>query len=223
MRTILLLLSLSLAHPVVALAHPITSTASAAYRRVERERAMQQVTDLELEAGRSTVIDFSQTNSRIVFVNLADPSRAVWTSNVPMASGQATTLFITPIEPLRFSGAMTNAVTNLMVQTLDDTGVKSLYTFNLHHVQAAREVGVLIVPQSPVAPANMIDEFTLGSMDAGAIERGLRIAIARGYTAFDDPVVEQTRQAIASLQRGQIPRQVPVSVLRSLQALGRYQ
>lgn len=224
MRIILSLFTLlSIAYPVAALAHPIHSTSSTAYRLVGRDQAMQQVTDIELEAGRSTAIDFSPTNSRIVFVNLADPSRAVWTSNAPMASGQATTLFIKPIEPLSFPGATANAVTNLMVQTIDANGVRNLYAFNLHHVSRAREVGVMITPSEPLKPANIIDEFTISSMDAEAIERGLSVAIARGYTAPDDPVVEQTRQVIALLRRGQIPRIVPVSVLRSLQALGRFE
>ncbi|NES98876.1 MAG: hypothetical protein F6K32_27665, partial [Desertifilum sp. SIO1I2] len=154
---------------------------------------------------------------------IARPYRTRWICNAPIASGQATTLFITPIEPLSFPGATTNAVTNLMVQTIGANGVRNLYAFNLHHVHRAKEVGVMITPSEPLKPANIIDEFTISSMDAEAIERGLSIAIARGYTAPDDPVVEQTRQSLALLRKGQIPRTVPVSVLRSLQALGRFE
>jgi len=232
MRISCLLTSLALMLIPVGLAgaHPVPSpllrpTRSTAYQVVARDRAMQSITPVVLVPGRSTVIDWGPSNERIVFAKLADPSQAVFIGNVPIPSGQATTLLVTPIQPLTFPGATTHAVTNLIVQTLDATGQQRLYTFNLYHAASFPQVGVVITPYtaSPRSTSSPATQST--PSDADTLERGLGRAIQRGYTAANDPIVPRIRQVITQLRQGvslaQASRanQVPLAVLRSLQTL----
>ena len=152
-----------------------------AYRVIARDRATTTQTLLELETGRSTAIDFSPTQERILFVKLADPSRTTYVANKAIESGQATTLFLTPIQALTFPGATTSAVTTLLVQTVDAANNQRLYSFNLQPVEVARYTGVVITPvqkrpvgkrlqPKPVAVAPQLDPATL---DVERIEKGV--------------------------------------------------
>jgi len=208
------LLSLPTAFPTLAI--------PSAYQTVSRESATQQLTEVQLESGRSTAIDFSAVGEQIIFVNLADPSRTVFTSNAPIQSGQATTLFLTPIQPLNFPGATTNPITNLHVQTIDSTGVQRLYSFNLRPVEMARYTGVMIQPEPVPRPQPQAALPT----DVDGIERGLAIAIQHRYTAPHDPIVDRIRQVLTDVRQGlSLPQsaqrhQVPLQVLQALDELG---
>ena len=208
-----------------------------AYRVIARERATTTQTLLELETGRSTAIDFSPTQERILFVKLADPSRTTYVANKPIESGQATTLFLTPIQTLTFPGATTNAVTTLLVQTVDAANNQRLYSFNLQPIEVARYTGIVITPVQKrpavkrlrsklVAVAPQIDPATL---DIERIEKGLTVALDKGYTPESDPIVAKVRRVIASVQVGQsistaaILAQVPLDVLAALDKLGKTQ
>lgn len=83
----------------------LPAIATPTYQTVSRDTATQSEVDVQVEQGRSTAIDFSQTNERIIYVLLADPSRVVYTANAPIEAGQASTLFLRPIDPLEFPGA----------------------------------------------------------------------------------------------------------------------
>jgi hypothetical protein len=208
-----------------------------AYRVIARERATTTQTLLELETGRSTAIDFSPTQERILFVKLADPSRTTYVANKAIESGQATTLFLTPIQALSFPGATTNAVTTLLVQTVDAANNQRLYSFNLQPVEVAKFTGVVITPiqkrptvkrlqPKPVAVRPQIDP---ASLDIERIERGLTVALDKGYTPESDPIVAKVRRVIASVRVGQslstaaILAQVPLDVLAALDKLGKTQ
>lgn len=53
--------------------------AVSAYRVISRDRAVQSEIDMQVGLGRATAIDFSQTNERITYVLLAEPSHLVYT------------------------------------------------------------------------------------------------------------------------------------------------
>jgi hypothetical protein len=201
--------------------------APVAYEAVYRDSAAQTQTMVQLEAGRTTAIDFSAAQERIVYVNLADPSRVVYTANAPIQSGQASTLFLTPIQKLRFPGATTNNLTNLQVQTADAAGRRRLYTFNLMHVLNARYAGIVVTPyQEKPKRVRRTATRTLPNLSVDAIERGLQVALKRQYTTPDDPVVGKVRRVITqmrqgvSLRRAMRETKVQLSVLKSLAELG---
>jgi hypothetical protein len=82
-------------------------------------------------SGRATAIDFSLTQQRIISVVLADPSRLVYNADLPIESGQASTLFLKQIQPLKFPGATTANLTNLFIKTVDSQGRQQLHIFNV--------------------------------------------------------------------------------------------
>ncbi len=212
----------------VTLMSPMTlpAMATSAYRVISRDRAVQSEIDIQVGSGRATAIDFSQTNERITYVLLADPSRLVYSANAPIESGQANTLFLRPIRPLTFPGATTTRVTNLIAQTIDQAGQQRLYTFNVHHVENPQYVGVLISPSQVQQPHPNLQP-DLSSLNLDKVERGLEIAIRQGYTSADDPIVARVRKML-SLVRGEHlsitqaanSAQVPITVLMALERLG---
>lgn len=205
------------------------SVQATAYRQVPQFQALRNLIEVQLERGRSTVIDFSPVQERIVFVNLADPSRTVFTSNAPIESGLATTLFVTPIQALAFPGLTTNAVTTLQVQTITPNGDLRLYTFNVWQSdRAASHAGVVITATpEPIQPSlNPAPSVVLSPQ---LIAQGLTAAMAQGLTSDDDPIVDAVEAVLAKVEAGQSLRDaaraqgVDVEILEALAALGREQ
>ncbi|QQE67373.1 hypothetical protein GFS31_40860 (plasmid) [Leptolyngbya sp. BL0902] len=197
-----------------------------AYRQVPQSQALRNLIDVELAPGRSTAIDFSHVQERIVVVNLADPSRTVFTSNAPIESGLATTLFVTPIQALDFPGLTTNPVTTLQVQTLTPSGDLRLYTFNVRQSEHASQAGVVITaapePTRPVLPVRP----SAVELSPQSIAQGLVAAIEQGITPDDDPIVEAVKTVLANVEAGQLlleaaeAQGVDIEVLEALAALG---
>ncbi|WP_414567921.1 hypothetical protein [Nostoc sp. CCY 9925] len=102
-----------------------------AYRLIERDTAANNRIQVQITPGRATPISFTQTDEAIAYILVADPSRLVYTTDTDLKSGRATTIFLRPIQPLKFPGATTTAITNLLVQTVDKTGQKRLYNFDI--------------------------------------------------------------------------------------------
>lgn len=181
---------------LIALVSPVlpAQAQTSAYQVVDRNRATTNAVQVQVAPGRATSISFSQTDETITYILLADASRLVYSTDAELETEQAKTIFLRVIEPLRFPGATTASVTNLMVQTVDATGQNRLYTFDIVHSSNPRYVGVQILPAiaqprtSPIA-SNL-------NLTPDNIQTGLNIAIRRGYTAIDDPVVAKVRQLL---------------------------
>ncbi len=188
---------------LVSPGQPVQAQMSA-YQVVDRNRATTSAVQVQVAPGRATSISFSQTDETIAYILLADASRVVYSTDAELETGQAKTIFLRVIQPLRFPGATTTPVTNLMVQTVDARGQNRLYTFDIVHSSNPRYVGVQILPairsegaivsrsaRSQASPA--VGNFNLTPDN---IQTGLNIAIMRGYTAIDDPVVAKVRQLL---------------------------
>lgn len=102
-----------------------------AYRLIERDTAANNRIRVQVTPGRATPISFTQTDEAIAYILVADPSRLVYTTDTDLKSGRATTIFLRAIQPLKFPGATTTAITNLLVQTVDQAGQKRLYNFDI--------------------------------------------------------------------------------------------
>ena len=167
---------------------------TSAYQVVDRNRATTSAVQVQVAPGRATSISFSQTDETIAYILLADASRVVYSTDTELETGRAKTIFLRVIQPLRFPGATTTPVTNLMVQTVDARGQNRLYTFDIVHSSNPRYVGVQILPaiaRSQADPAVGNLNLTLDN-----IQTGLSIAILRGYTSINDPVVAKVRQLL---------------------------
>lgn len=205
------------------------SAQATAYRQVPQAQALRDLIEVQLEPGRSTVIDFSSVQERIVFVNLADPSRTVFTSNAPIESGLATTLFITPIEALEFPGLTTNAVTTLQVQTITPGGDLRLYTFNVGQSGRAAPHASIIITAAPEPTQPSLNPVPPLDLSTQLIAQGLTAAIAQGLTSNDDPIVDAVQAVLAKVDAGQSLRDaaraqgVDLEILEALAALGQEQ
>ena len=172
---------------------PVQAQASA-YQVVDRNRATNSAVQVQVAPGRATSISFSQTDETIAYILLADASRVVYSTDAELETGRAKTVFLRVIQRLRFPGATTTSVTNLMVQTVDARGQNRLYTFDIIHSSNPRYVGVQILPAiARSKPSPVVDNR---SLTPDRIQTGLSIAIMRGYTSIDDPVVAKVRQLL---------------------------
>jgi hypothetical protein len=186
--------------PVVAQSLPIATYEATTYQTIGREAATMGSVQLQIAPGRMTTIQF-QSDEIMTAVIIADPSRLVYTASAELGSPQAKSLFLRRIEPLDFPGATTTWVTNLMVQTVDPAGQQRLYNFDITPVSEAPQfVGVTIVPA--IAGQQTLQIANNRTASIRDIEEGLQVAIRKGYTTEDDPVVAGVRQMVA-IARGE--------------------
>lgn len=180
---------------LIALASPVlpAQAQTSAYQVVDRNRATTSDVQVQVAPGRATSISFSQTDETITYILLADASRLVYSTDAELETGRAKTVFLRVIEPLRFPGATTTPVTNLMVQTVDARGQNRLYTFDIVHSNNPRYIGVQILSAIAQPQTSSVGNLNL---TPDRIQTGLSIAISRGYTAIDDPVVSKVRQLL---------------------------
>lgn len=195
----ILSVGLSTAITTMALPLPKAVSQSSAYRAVERDEAYNNTVDVPVWAGRSSAIDFSETEETITYIGIADSSRAVYNTDANLETGQARTIFIRVIKPISFPNLTTTSITNLSVKTRTASGQIRLYTFNL--VPSSNKPtsnGVLILKKNSTETEPTL---TIGSNGKVAtlndIEQGLQIAIDEKYTAPDDPVVFKVREFLA--------------------------
>ena len=174
-----------------------------AYRLIERDTAASNRIQVQVTPGRATPISFSKTDEAIAYILVADPSRLVYTTDTDLKSGGAKTIFLRVIQPLKFPGATTTAITNLLVQTIDQEGQKRLYNFDIvPHRKNTGYVGIEIANAIPGQQTLVIDNNRRATVDD--FETGLRIAINRGYTNKNDPVVSKVRQVLALLRNSRV-------------------
>ena len=221
----LTLVSTALLIGLVSPGLPVQAQMSA-YQVVDRTRATTSAVQVQVAPGRATSISFSQTDETIAYILLADASRVVYSTDTELETGRAKTIFLRVIQPLRFPGATTTPVTNLMVQTVDARGQNQLYTFDIVHSSNPRYVGVQILP----AIARSQASSAVGNLNLtpDRIQTGLSIAIMRGYTSIDDPVVAKVRQLLELMQTENMTASeaaqsvgIPLDVLESLARLVR--
>jgi hypothetical protein len=210
-----------------------------AYRFIERDMAVNNRIQVQITPGRATPISFTQTDEAIAYILVADPSRLVYTTDTDLKSGRATTIFLRAIQPLKFPRATTTAITNLLVQTVDQAGQKRLYNFDIVPVrrntgyvgiQIANAIASGTAPRRGAASESsaiagqqtlLIDKNRRARVDD--IETGLRIAINRGYTNKSDPVVPKVQQVLSLLRNSRVTIKeaatsvgVPVEVISEL-------
>lgn len=167
---------------------------------IDRNTAVSSVLDVRVIRGRATSIDFTLSDETIRSVVLADPSRTVYTSDVPITSGQAKIIYLRSIKELTFPGATRAYITNLTVSTADQTGKLRNYVFNL--VPSASNnnyIGVRITSNPLVEPIT----FNGKSVTADDLETGLQRAVQYGYTPANDPVIRKVQRLIGLIRSGE--------------------
>ena len=186
------------------------------YQEVSQETAIANAINVSVNPGRIAVIDFSATDQAIAYIGLGDASRVVYNTDFSLQSGSAQTIFLLPIEELDFPGATTTRITNLVAKTVDATGVSRVYNFQINHSSSVANLGIKITPQTRNSLAD-IDSDTIKvsygrTANLDDVNRGLTLAIDRGFTTADDPIVGKVRRFIA------LARNSELSVVESAQS-----
>jgi hypothetical protein len=112
---------------------------------VAASSAIAQSTEVVLIPGRHSLIEF-RNGETIQFISLADVHQIVFSTDLPIDSGQASVIVLRTIEPLRLKGVVETPTrgtvrqdypnetvypTNLVVVTVNEAGEKRTYTFDL--------------------------------------------------------------------------------------------
>ncbi len=178
------------------------------YEQVSQETAIASGINVSVNPGRIAVIDFSATDEAISYIALGDASRVVYNTDFPIQSGTAQTIFLLPIEELDFPGATTTRITNLVAKTVDASGVSRVYNFQIEHSNSVANLGIKITPQTRNAMADVDRQVIKVSYGRAAnlddVARGLTLAIERGFTTADDPVVGKVKHFIALARNGEL-------------------
>lgn len=186
-----------------ALSQPISTTQQPAILTVtpdEGRGLAGEAINVQVWTGRATAIDFSRVNERITQVFLADPSRFTYATDVPLDKGEASTLFLRQIQPLKFPNLTTASVTNLFIKTRTHSGQVKLYTFNIQPGESSPKYNGLSVAKAPRSLRGFEPTLQVGSFRPATlkdIERGLQVALSRRYTSPSDPVVAKVREFLA--------------------------
>lgn len=183
-----------------ALLQPITVTAQEIIRVSPRTTNQQPIT-VKVWSGRATAIDFSSTKQRIISVVLADPSKLVYNADLPIESGQASTLFLKQIQPLKFPGATTANLTNLFIKTVDSQGRQQLHIFNVVAAHGSPEYSNMQVPKTASTTSSIFPTLSTSEL-LDRVEAGMQVAIARGLAKSDDPLFDRVRQFIIEARSG---------------------
>lgn len=187
----------------ILLTTPTPSYAQSAILTVNANQARgldSKAIDVKVWTGRATAIDFSGVNERITQIFLADPTHFTYATDTPLDNGQATTIFLRKIQPLKFPNLTTTNITNLFVKTKATDGKANLYTFNLLYSNSSPAYSGLSLSNRTLSPDGKEPTLEVGTFRKATIkdiERGLVSAIRKGYTPPSDPVVTQVREFIA--------------------------
>ena len=162
-------------------------------------------------AGRITAIDFSLLNHRTTSIVLADPSRLVYNTDVPLEQGTARTIYLRQIQPLRFPGATTTSATNLIVKT----NAQQTYVFNIVAANGKPDYSVIQLsnrapiydPTQPLTPSPNRVALTHEAIDLDRVEAGIQVAIDRKFAKADDPLFDKVRNFLRQARWG-----VPLSI-----------
>ncbi|WP_051044435.1 hypothetical protein [Pleurocapsa sp. PCC 7319] len=199
------------------LAAEYTVATNLSYEQVSQETAIANGINVSVNPGRIAVIDFSTTDEAISYIALGDASRVVYNTDFPIASGTAQTIFLLPIEEIDFPGATTAKITNLVAKTVDAKGMSRVYNFQINHSNSVANLGIKITPQIRNRIANRDRQVIKVSYGRAAnlndVERGLKLAIDRGFTKPNDPVVTKVKRFVAKVRNGDL------SVVESAQSV----
>jgi hypothetical protein len=183
----------------VLITNPINASTPISYQELEQKTGAKYSSDLSVYPGRISSVDFSGTDEVINYIGLGDSSKVVFHTDLPLESGTTKTIFLRPIQPLKFPGATTTLITNLVVKTRASDGTSRLYNFNIVHSKGnPANLGTQIVTQSAssrkqVANGKMkTDSGRLVSLND--VRQGLERAISKGYTGKSDPIVYKVKR-----------------------------
>lgn len=174
---------------------------------VQAEGENGSIPTLQIWAGAGLNLNFVATGEYITKVWLDDPSRLVLDFEVPIDSGQAQIIHIRRIEAIEFEKLPATPTTVLSVVTMNNSGEKKLYNFQLGYgtgqpqYVAVNVNGDVNRQGTEIARARLVkqqNEFA----QIERLEKGLAIAIALNQSAENEVVFSRVRIMITYMKTG---------------------
>lgn len=170
------------------------------YHSVAQSEALRRSVRVEVTPGRATIVDFAATGEVVSDVLLADPSRITYTTDVKGQQDiKPTAIYLREAQPLVFPGLTTAPITNLIVTTIDQTRQKRRYNFDIVRADHAQFLGVKIVSEQGVSGDILVDRTRISPW---LVQRGLQVAIGRGYTSETDLIVGRVQHWLRLVLQG---------------------
>jgi hypothetical protein len=206
-------------------------TASRTLNPIGATTALQEGATVQIFPGRASVINF-KNDEFITSVTLSDPTYVLYSPNAEIDSGQATALILRLSNGIPFENLSRSSKPNISITTINSGNEQNTYLFDLQIASGLPQAnqdynGIAIVAdEDALNPNGNAIQTSKGDATINHIERGLRIAIRRGFTNRGDPIVNQVREILAQVRNGGSVRAiaqqmgVPLSVLAALGELG---
>ncbi len=175
------------------------------YDLVSTADAVRGAIPVTLYFGKIISLDFTEAGEYITFIAPSDRSQFVYNTDLPTNSGEAQSVYLLPIKKVDFQGTYQTSHPNLIVKTINSSGKSRQYNFILNFSSGVMtSTGIKIVNpiEKSFSNPNKIRVSAGQSIDADAVERGLRIAIIKQFVTADDPVVNKVRNFIFMLRNG---------------------
>jgi hypothetical protein len=164
-------------------------------------QAQNKPTIIEITPGNTTAVNF-QNQQTISYLKLSDESQTVYSTNAPIESGAAQSIFLTAIEKLDFPGAITTSTPNLFVVAIDKEGKQQQYEFIIkqripgHEKLDDNKINIVPAPVAMAKPSVAI-ETDLGDATPDDIRLGLKHKLSQGQLVNDKSMALLVAEAIA--------------------------
>ena len=175
------------------------------YDLISTADAVRGAIPVTLYFGKIISLDFTEAGEYITFIAPSDRSQFVYNTDLPANSGEAQSVYLLPIKKVDFKGTYQTSHPNLIVKTINSSGQSKQYNFILNFSSGVMtSTGIKIVNpiEKSLSDSNKIRVSAGQSIDADAVERGLRMAIIQQFVKADDPVVNKVRNFVFMLRNG---------------------
>ena len=175
------------------------------YDLVSTADAVRGAIPVTLYFGKIISLDFTEAGEYITFIAPSDRSQFVYNTDLPANSGEAQSIYLLPIKKVDFKGTYQTSHPNLIVKTINSSGQSKQYNFIINFssgVMTSTGIKIINLIEKSLSNPNKIRVSAGQSIDADAIERGLKIAIVKQFVKVDDPVVNKVRNFVFMLRNG---------------------
>lgn len=175
------------------------------YDRISTTEAVTGAIPLTLYLGKIISLDFSESGEYITFIASSDRSQFVHNTDLPVNSGEAQSVYLLPIKELNFEGAYQTSHPNIIVKTINSSGQSKQYNFLVNFssgIMTSAGIKIVNSTKKDSLDSNKIRVSAGQTIDADAIERGLRIAIVKQFIKTEDSVVNKVRNFVFMLRNG---------------------
>ena len=175
------------------------------YDLISTADAVRGAIPVTLYFGKIISLDFTEAGEYITFIAPSDRSQFVYNTDLPANSGEAQSVYLLPIKKVDLKGTYQTSHPNLIVKTINSSGQSKQYNFILNFSSGVMtSTGIKIVNpiEKSLSDSNKIRVSAGQSIDADAVERGLRMAIIQQFVKADDPVVNKVRNFVFMLRNG---------------------